>query len=964
MTSDSLSTSSRLSRWKPRLSAGLFWAWNIFFLAFMVLGFGPALLPELLIAVRTDTIPLHFAVYALILVCVPILGVILGLTALRGRPGKLFALGYGVIDPLLLLLALRFFIIRQANPAVTFLLISAVVGIGAFLWHLLDKRQDQRHLVWQVVRVFGLTLLVLMGLYGSIWLGFYVVPLAAESLNFLGSLLHSLSNFNLATATLRLVPFMILGSILLVFTGSLLIVAPVAIPLLYGRAWLRSLRTFSQRIHPAWAYAFPVLITVLFAAGLYVSTQQPQTNAFAQLDTPPSSPEAMRALLKNEESIRAGLLNSYLAPQRYVGSAGDLRHISRMYRGLGLTPVEAERVQDAYELVAQPVLYRPARPTLGTGSGSSISTSGERPLRAEPPQAAKLYQDYFDEPITEGERDTVEDALRATWSLDQSQANWQTVADREIWLARQGVNVVEHGDWAEVELYEVYENQTLRQQEIVYYFSLPESAVITGVWLGNSADRDQRFAYRVAPRGAAQATYQSQVRRNIDPALVEQIGPSQYRLRVYPVEPMRAEWDETTRVPSLEDAPQLHMWLSWQVLAEGDAWHMPYLSRKFNVYWDDATERLLNGAPMEAADELWLPESVAATQPVTPLARHVELLDGHTISVEPANPATPQVGDLELAVILDRSRSMLEYSAVVTDSLADLQKSVFSVDLYLTSSALHGEDPERQSLADVLAGEIVYFGGQNAAELLGQFADISGNAKYDAILVLTDGTGYETGDPGITVPIPDAPLWMVHLNGHFPIGYDDGTLEAIQASGGGAAGSVDEVLARLQAGRLNLNASVVTDLVDGYLWTALAPDAEPSEISSNDGFITVASGDPFAAFAARRLILAEMFRNHENLATLDTLDDLHSLASASHIVTPYSSMIVLVNDQQHRLLDRLEQAGDRFEREYEEIGETEPNLTVNAVPEPEEWLLLIIAAAMLGHYLFKRRLETSRARAI
>ena len=37
------------------------------------------------------------------------------------------------------------------------------------------------------------------------------------------------------------------------------------------------------------------------------------------------------------------------------------------------------------------------------------------------------------------------------------------------------------GDTIELELHEVYENQTANQQEVVYYFSLPESAVITGL---------------------------------------------------------------------------------------------------------------------------------------------------------------------------------------------------------------------------------------------------------------------------------------------------------------------------------------------------------------------------------------------------------------------------------------------------------------------------------------------------
>ncbi|MBK6431149.1 hypothetical protein [Candidatus Amarolinea dominans] len=80
---------------------------------------------------------------------------------------------------------------------------------------------------------------------------------------------------------------------------------------------------------------------------------------------------------------------------------------------------------------------------------------------------------------------------------------WQAVDDREVRLLRQEVTVTPQGDWAEIELIEVYQNVTALRQEVVYYFSLPESAVVTGLWLGPSADREHRFAYRISPRGAA-----------------------------------------------------------------------------------------------------------------------------------------------------------------------------------------------------------------------------------------------------------------------------------------------------------------------------------------------------------------------------------------------------------------------------------------------------------------------------
>lgn len=72
-------------------------------------------------------------------------------------------------------------------------------------------------------------------------------------------------------------------------------------------------------------------------------------------------------------------------------------------------------------------------------------------------------------------------------------------------------------------------------------------------------------------------------------------------------------------------------------------------------------------------------------------------------------------------------------------------------------------------------------------------------------------------------------------------------------------------------------------------------------------------------------------------------------------------MIVLVDERQRRLLETLEASSDRFQREVEEVGETLPQsaLSVTGVPEPEEWLLLALAAAMLLWYTYTRQLAPS-----
>jgi putative PEP-CTERM system integral membrane protein len=928
---------------------GLFWSWNLIFLAFMSLGFAPLVLPEVITAVRSGTIPAAFLAYAVILTAIPAVAVLLGLTVLRRSPGRLLTLGYGVEGPLMLMLAFRFFVVREATPAVVLLLSVAGLGMATLLWQVLDQNIGARGPLLAHLRAIGLTLLLVTGLYVGLWAAFYAVPLAAQGWEVVTGLLRDMWRA-LTEMEWRWVPFSILGTVLAIYTATLFVVMPIAVPVLYIRAWWRGLRALVAG--RGWPRASALTTVVLAAcAVLFVqANRQPQHLAFALLETPPATPDAAQALLGRQEAIRAGLLNAYLAPVRYVSAVGEVRHVSAMYeQALNMPPERARRVQQIYETVARPVLYVPVHaPETGVGADN-------RALREEPLEAARLYETFFDQTITEGERATIVRAVRSTWSLDQAQVAWQAVDDREIHLVRQEITVAENGDWAEGELYEVYQNQTAQRQEVVYYFSLPESAVITGLWLGNSPDRAARFAYRVSPRGAAQAVYRNEVRYNRDPALVEQIGPRQYRLRVFPVEPQIWHWDETSNRTHVEEGPPLHVWLTWRVLARDNAWPLPRLAEKRNVYWDAASVRLVNGKPMVADAETWLPASVPATSPVEPVAHRVDFPGGETVIVRPVSadelPGIPD--NLRLAVVLDRSRSMAEHAADVRAALAwlaEMADSGAATDVYLTASRYRGEAPSRVNLAGLDPEGIMYYGGQNAAEMLAQFDALRTGQDDDAVLVLTDGSGYELGNGDVEVPVPDAPVWMVHLGGDFPLGYDDATLEAIQASGGGVAGDLEEALTRLTMALEAEQSVSSSDVTDGYAWLTVPTGAA----GTGDAVVVHTARDGFAALAARWLILDAMHRQRGALDQPDTLDHLHAMAIEQGIVTPYSSMIVLVNQEQENLLKQLEASGDRFQREHEEVGETTPQspFSVTGVPEPEEWLLLALAAAMLVWYVY------------
>ena len=85
---------------------------------------------------------------------------------------------------------------------------------------------------------------------------------------------------------------------------------------------------------------------------------------------------------------------------------------------------------------------------------------------------------------------------------------------------------------------------------------------------------------------------------------------------------------------------------------------------------------------------------------------------------------------------------------------------------------------------------------------------------------------------------------------------------------------------------------------------------------------------------------------------LKQLDAIHKIAKDNSIVTPYSSMIVLVNDVQKRELKEAEQKSDRFEREVEDQQLPTPQSQlpspITAVPEPNEFLLILIGLILLG----------------
>ncbi len=889
-----------------------FWLFNLTLLLIGYVGILPFLGTAIIADAIKGQVPFDLLVPLVGLVGVPTTTSILSLT--KSKPQALqnvetgerrfsfrtlstVQLFYGVEAPLLVLCMVRFFWLKELNPSSAIILLAGCVCIGVYLHQLIYGNPTTTIGAW--IKLAGHSLILAIALYVLILSLFYAIPFSA-------GILYGLVSTPVQVLFLVLIYGIILSPVAVVLVMSATI--PFGMAWIYIQAWKSNLNNFALQYgwSKAWLGTIAVIMSGLIA--VVAVQKQPQVEVFAALKQPITTERDRSLLLQKSEQIRKGLVNAYLATYRYQDYGRENTNIRDLYNNVFHLGTDfSQSLQNTYNLLVSPFLY-----------------DGKRTDRDT---AAKLYSDFFDTPILRGEQKAVQKAVQATFNRSEAKAGLLDINEKKVWLAEQQVKVTPHSDWADVELYEIYENQTFESQEIVYSFSLPQSAVITGVWLGNSNDLSARFPFAVSTRGAAQKVYTEQVRRNVDPALLEQIGPNSYRLRAFPV-------------LSGKHRP-LHLWMTYQVLQTKDGIPLPQLSEKRNIFWTKDTKRLNNGKTIKQSQDSWFAPAIAAT-PTTPLLHQINL-NGYQITGKPLSSKDYRLpeGD-RFAIVLDTSYSMGKHTKEAVDTFEWLkQQAVASndFDIYVTSAP--GVGPKKlDDLAEFDVERATFYGTMQPLEMLQQFENLRGDSAYDAILLVSDRGSYELGDDKAKAIELTAPLWIVHLGG-VQSAYDDAIFETIQASGGGVATQVQDVMQRFAT--QSALAPGVIGVEDGYAWFSQKNDilADPN--------------NEFNPFAARQLI--NYLGQDRDSKEIANLDGIHRVAKASQIVTPYSSMIVLVNDQQKNDLRAAEQKSDRFKREIEDkqMPSISNPLPVSAVPEPAEWMLIIVIAIALGIIVKRKR---------
>ncbi|MGF1568010.1 MAG: TIGR02921 family PEP-CTERM protein [Nodosilinea sp.] len=918
----------------------LFWGWNLCFLLFIYFGILPLIGWPLAVAFAQGDVPLPFLLPLLGLLLVPPVCTVVGWRRLKGHPVLLMRLFYGVEAPLLVLCLLRLFLLRELTPPSTLVLTLGVLAMATFALELVfGYAAYRKELAW--FQMASHTLVLIVGLYVGAVLLFYTVPM-------LCTLLFGLFNLDwwAGLRGLWYQPWDIaaqfsLGLLLFGVSASLFLAMPYVLVNMFTRSWGRILQGFGRQYGWGQGWLVTGSVATLVAVLLLVLSPQPQVLAFEKLATVPVEVSGRQALLRQSPQIRQGLLNAYLFPYRYLSPWNDANSLKTWYESLfALSPDLVQRFQNAHNIMLSPFLYQ--------GDRADVET------------AATLYANFFDVPIQRGEQEAILHALQSTANRDSVEASLLNINQKVVFLAEQTVAVTPQADWAEVELYERYENNTPTEQEIFYQFSLPESAVVTGLWLGEDG-LAERYPFVVSPRGAAQQVYKAEIERSQqqaaeDPALLEQVGPRQYRLRVFPIPPRR----------SANQPGVTHLWLTYQVMQQDSTWPLPQLAERRNIYWSRKTQRQRPGAavPNLRADT-WLEAALPVQTPAQPTI-HTATVDTLEITAAPvASTSVPASRQQRFALVLDTSRSMGDRAKEIQTALQEAQAIAAhnTVDWYLTAFP----DRAPQKLASGQAPhlkQIAFYGTLTLGEQIQQFnqlrfaqpspvkASAADSTAYDAIFVLTDRGNYELETDHLPIPDLGAPLYLVHLGGDFPAAYADALLQALYDSRGGVAADLHEALVRY-----GQEQHLAGTVMDGYRWqmrpNSGAASASPSspDLSSSDP-----SSPDFAPLAARQAI--RWLSRSQDATQIAVLDQLHAMAKQQKIVTPYSSMLVLVNDRQRQALAAAEGASSRFDRAIEDGNDdiTNPGNPLHdaSVPEPSSVVGLLAVGIVLLFGLRRR----------
>lgn len=733
---------------------------------------------------------------------------------------------------------------------------------------------------------------------------------------------------------------------LLMLTGlfgllSLFFFSPAYCLFLYCRAWWRNVRSGMQSQQKGTIVGLGVTAAIVFGIfGLMLVnyTTRPEYQAIrineqvASIDSD-NAKQTYLQLLDAGDSNREALLLQYLADRSYPFDYTDNFFAGRYCNNNDSDTGVCKMAFDFIKTIAFPVFY-----------------PGDYKLDAS--NSIDSYSQIFDVTIQEAHGEEIASAaapgslgMRAFRPSDGAVGIIDT-NDQQVLVS----NVdIEAEVFTTTNLYRTTYTLTLRNrnvfdQEAFIEFEVPEYSVVNNLSLGPNLEHPGQFA----PVGAATEVYEGSITRNVDPALMTQVGPRLYRLRVYPVPSNSNNAGGTLEYygsTNAEVITKLPRYTKVQFTVSGRTGSkleiIPFAYQR-NLVVSDFT--LINadldiiGAGESSIQGLTDPDEwevsssdLFGTEPLLVMDNfNIDNSACSAINTD-LNISPKQVSGIEnVKLLVDISASNLNHRTG-TETKAEWQQVVdyltatvspdASYDIYAYNYQLDEVASDAQtSEIDAKLQELELWGYTDSDVLASQ---LQGNA-HDLIVVISDSSQfeyYEDKNPSIDYLQVGSPVMLFEIGPTFSP-QKQFTTASVYLSGG--------------------SSHLSNELEDPVDYSCGIPAMEPSSaevdiIRSLDGYL---SGS----------VLAD---NADDFTQL--LATISERTAATEFVNPFVAEIAIVTDQQQQQLDELSEEDDAYDAKFEngEFGlpmSMDSNINMGAIV----LVLLVVVAVTLSHQQQKR----------
>lgn len=793
--------------------------------------------------------------------------------------------------PSIVLGLMLFNIFKQPSPAITFFIIILLSAIPIIYLHITKQRPKNKKLA--AVYFFFQQNLVTTLIYLSALYSFVLPPIAASAI---GSINFSKYYFNPSESLIML----LIGLLYFIIAGFILIL-PFLGSFLAFKAYFKYRRyttsKWGDQLTKGLSFASLAIFMVLAALVSYQPQQEQYIDQLAtinQLDTFEQRQEIAEEMMAQERKVKRILDDAKNLGQRYLFTKDSNFFADEYQSELNLSPAAALMIQESFEALAYPFVYQ--------GSKKEVS------------QALTNFKYLFGE------------------ETDQAK---KSIRNQEVIVDNRKINVVTDYDQmlATVTVDEIYSNTTNREQEVVYEFFINGTAVMHDLKLGP----DLEFKGRVAPSGAARKLYDQEVRRAKDPALLEQVGPKQYRLSVFPIP---GKNDQIT----LNGKPQ-RVQFTYTTTLTPKGYSLPHYTQETNVQSVQDFSLILNGEAISAQknntfaiNEAIQAETTKLCQAGNEQSTKTNLGIGRGYLVTSTDCDTleernifAEVSGKKIALMQDVSYQN-KNSQSIQQLIKDLDQepdllSNNQVDLFRYNDLLSkANNLTVNNYSDLLDLNRVYFGSSDFAKIINNL-----DLEYDLIFLWTNANEVPINQLQAKV---SSPLYIIHTQTVFPYG-SELTAQLWQNNGNvftswneakeqAAIALMDNLLDETNRQVLAHNAFFKFELDQ----TNVEPQSQLQELSENPENqisslnLSTSPNDSLSYLIAQGYIQDQYRQTEAEIEDLNYLDKMQQLSKQAGIISPYSSYIALVNQRQVDDLERFSEKYDRYQEEGPVISDT------------------------------------------